>query len=115
MPRRCRAGRSTVGTVAELTAPAVVVDGGERGCGELLLVLHAGLRDLPAGTRVRLVASDPAAPIDLPAWCHLTGHRYLGPTTDGGRPAFDLQVADRPRRTDDRPSRHPSVDAGPTT
>jgi tRNA 2-thiouridine synthesizing protein A len=27
---------------------------------------------------VHLTASDPAAPAGLPAWCHLTGHAYLG-------------------------------------
>jgi len=28
---------------------------------------------------IHLIARDPAAPLDLAAWCHLTGHTYLGP------------------------------------
>ncbi|MFE1172612.1 sulfurtransferase TusA family protein [Streptomyces sp. NPDC058773] len=28
------------------------------------------------------MATDPAAPLDLPAWCHMTGHHYLGPVLD---------------------------------
>ena len=27
---------------------------------------------------IHLIATDPAAPLDLAAWCHLTGHRSLG-------------------------------------
>jgi tRNA 2-thiouridine synthesizing protein A len=57
----------------------VVIDGGDRACVALLLELRARISGLPAGTVIHLIASDPAAPIDLPAWCHLTGHAYLGP------------------------------------
>jgi tRNA 2-thiouridine synthesizing protein A len=57
----------------------VVIDGGDRACGALLLALRARISGLPAGTVTHLIASDLAAPIDLPAWCHLTGHAYLGP------------------------------------
>lgn len=34
---------------------------------------------VPPGTVIHLIARDPAAPLDLAAWCHLTGHAYLGP------------------------------------
>ncbi len=94
-----------------------VVDGGDRGCGELLMVLAARSRTLDPGSTVRLLATDPAAPIDLPAWCRLTGHAYLGPgRTAEGRPYFDLQLAGgspgsptaEPGRLDPDPSRnHP--------
>lgn len=63
-------------------ADHVVIDGGDRSCGELLLVLHREMRHLVPGTVVELVAHDPVAPIDLPVWCHLTGHHYLGPRLD---------------------------------
>ena len=56
----------------------VVLDGGDRACVALLLELRARISDLPAGTVIHWIASDPASPIDLPAWCHLTGHAYLG-------------------------------------
>jgi tRNA 2-thiouridine synthesizing protein A len=64
-----------------VTAPPaepVVIDGGDRACVALLLVLRRRICDLPAGTVIHLIASDPAASIDLRAWCHLTGHAYLG-------------------------------------
>lgn len=56
---------------------------------ESLLPLDSQQEQIPVGVRevfvaqtVRLIATDPAAPLDLPAWCHLTGHTYLG-TVDG--------------------------------
>jgi len=77
-----------------------VVDGGDRGCGELLLVLASRCRHLAPGTTVRLLTTDPAAPLDLPAWCHLTGHSYLGQGLDvDGRPYHDLRLTDVSRST----------------
>ncbi|OLT30553.1 sulfurtransferase tusA [Actinomadura sp. CNU-125] len=77
----------------------VVIDGGDRSCVRLLLELRGRLADLPPGTIVHLIASDPAAPIDLPAWCHLTGHAYLGPL-DGLPTAYALRVAENAVPTD---------------
>ncbi len=58
--------------------PGLTVDGAGLLCVTLLLRLRAAVADAPAGTLVHVRATDPAAPLDLPAWCHLTGHRYLG-------------------------------------
>jgi tRNA 2-thiouridine synthesizing protein A len=66
----------------------VVIDGGDRACVSLLLELRARIDGLPGGTIIHLVASDPAAPIDLPAWCHLTGHTYLGPVPATATPTY---------------------------
>lgn len=59
-------------------APATVVyDAGAMGCGDLVLELRQRLRALPAGGILELRAEDPGAPIDLPAWCSMTGHTLL--------------------------------------
>jgi len=50
-------------------------DAGELGCGELLLELKIRFRDLAPGSLARIVTRDAGAPVDLPAWCRLTGHR----------------------------------------
>jgi tRNA 2-thiouridine synthesizing protein A len=52
----------------------VVVDGGWTGCGDLLLELRRRFQPLGAGTRVLVIARDEGAPIEMPAWCRLTGH-----------------------------------------
>ncbi|MQY06667.1 sulfurtransferase TusA family protein [Actinomadura macrotermitis] len=79
----------------------VLIDGGDRSCVRLLLELRARIAGMPDGTVVHLIATDPAAPIDLPAWCHLTGHAYLGPVAVPGdpRPAYGLRVAADARPT----------------
>ena len=81
--------------------PPVVIDGGDRACVQLLLELRVRLSALPAGTVVHLLATDPAAPLDLAAWCHLTGHVYLGALAPDRypRPGYGLRVAAAPRHT----------------
>ncbi|GAA1080446.1 sulfurtransferase TusA family protein [Nocardiopsis metallicus] len=86
----------------------VVVDGGDRSCVRLLLELRDRVQELPPGTVVHLFASDPAAPLDLPAWCHLTGHTYLGPARGYGRPAYGLRVTQAPRTTRPDAPWHPA-------
>lgn len=51
-------------------------DAGSMGCGELLIELRNRLKRMPTQT-IRLVALDPGAPEDLPAWCRLTGNELL--------------------------------------
>ena len=41
------------------------------------------------GTVVEVWATDPAARADIPAWCRMRGHDYLGEArTDGGHAAY---------------------------
>jgi tRNA 2-thiouridine synthesizing protein A len=70
-------------------APPVVIDGGDRTCVALLIELGGQITGLTPGTVIHLIASDPAAPLDLAAWCHLAGHAYLGPVQGPlGAPAY---------------------------
>jgi tRNA 2-thiouridine synthesizing protein A len=61
----------------ETPTPDHVVDVGDTLCGELALLLRAELGKLEPGQVLQVVARDPAAPQDLPAWCELTGHAML--------------------------------------
>lgn len=51
-------------------------DAGAMGCGELVMALRLRLRQMPGAT-LRLTATDPGAPEDIPAWCRMTGHTLL--------------------------------------
>ena len=84
-----------------MPSPApVVVDGGDRTCVALLIELRARITQLAPGTVIHLIATDPAAPLDLAAWCHLTGHTYLGPVREPhGAPAFALRTGAASRQT----------------
>ncbi len=54
-----------------------VWDAGAMGCGDLVLALRGRLQSLPPGAALQVMAQDPAAPVDLPAWCRLTGNRLV--------------------------------------
>lgn len=47
------------------------------GCGELVLELRFRMADLAKGAQLHLIATDPGAREDLPAWCRMTGQRLV--------------------------------------
>jgi tRNA 2-thiouridine synthesizing protein A len=61
----------------ESTRPAASWDAGARGCGELVLELRIRIAAIAPGAIFQLIAYDPAAPEDLPAWCRMTGHTLV--------------------------------------
>ncbi|GED90271.1 sulfurtransferase TusA family protein [Streptomyces sp. 6-11-2] len=82
----------------------ITVDGTGLLCVTLLLGLRAAIEDAAPGTHVHVMATDPAAPLDLPAWCHMTGHHYLGPVPNTAEPpVYALRLT-----TDARPT-HPDA------
>jgi tRNA 2-thiouridine synthesizing protein A len=62
-------------------------DAGDLACGPMLLVLKRRIEELSPGQVFRLVTQDEGAPVDLPAWCRLTGHRLL----DASHPIYYLE------------------------
>lgn len=52
-------------------------DAGDLGCGDLVMHLRMRLKDMAAGSVIRVTATNPAAPEDIPAWCRMTGHTLL--------------------------------------
>ncbi|WP_416980743.1 sulfurtransferase TusA family protein [Streptomyces sp. T028] len=71
----------------------LTVDGTGLLCVTLLLRLCQAIDGAAPGTVVHVVATDPAAPLDLPAWCHMTGHTYLGPVPGTDRAVYALRLA----------------------
>lgn len=52
-------------------------DAGGMGCGDLVLELRLRVEAMKPGQVLRLVASDPGARADIPAWCRMTGHTLV--------------------------------------
>jgi len=52
-------------------------DAGNMGCGELLMELRFRMNSLAPGQIFKLIALDPGAIEDIPAWCRLTGHALV--------------------------------------
>jgi len=52
-------------------------DAGEMGCGQLAFELHLRIKKMSPGESLELIARDPGAREDLPAWCRMTGHTLV--------------------------------------
>ncbi|MFF0051667.1 sulfurtransferase TusA family protein [Streptomyces sp. NPDC005498] len=97
-------------TTTSAPSADITVDGSGLLCVTLLLMLRARIADAQAGTVVHVIATDPAAPLDLPAWCHMTGHTYLGPVpSHTDRPVYALQLAANARPTRPDAPWHPAT------
>jgi tRNA 2-thiouridine synthesizing protein A len=56
-----------------------------------VIALARHLTTVEIGTVVTVLADDPAAAGDVPAWCRLRGQEFLGARTVDGTPAFDVR------------------------
>jgi hypothetical protein len=67
---------------------AGVLDGGDLDCGSgLVLLLRDRMLEVPLGEVLELRSREPTVRGDLPPWCEMVGHDYLGelPGEDGAR------------------------------
>jgi tRNA 2-thiouridine synthesizing protein A len=53
-----------------------------------VIALARQIPDVGVGDVVRVLADDPAAANDIPAWCRMKGHEYVGSPASG---AFDVR------------------------
>lgn len=65
---------------AELDAipHAATIETGDQTCATLIRSVQRAIRPLEAGAVLAVNSLDPSARLDLPAWCRMTGHSYLG-------------------------------------
>ena len=63
-----------------------------RRCPAPVIELARRIGDVAAGGVVTVLADDPAARVDVPAWCRMRGHEYLGEScADDGTPAYSVR------------------------
>jgi len=86
-------------------APASVVDGGSLELGNgLLMLLREALDPLPPDTVLAVRAAQPSVAHDLPAWCRMMAHTYLGSEAVEGSPIYYLRKSPFPAiAADERP------------
>jgi TusA-related sulfurtransferase len=51
-----------------------VLDLGEKNCSQLVMEVMLAMRHMDKGQTLLVTAYDPSAPIDLEAWCRMTGN-----------------------------------------
>ena len=56
----------------------IEVDSRGRRCPLPIIDLARRMPAVPLGAVLRVLADDPAAANDIPAWCRMKGHEYLG-------------------------------------
>jgi TusA-related sulfurtransferase len=65
--------------------PDSLYDAGHLGCGDgPLLAISQRLKAMSPGAVLEIRSTDPGVVADLPAWCRMVGHDYLG----GGGDAY---------------------------
>jgi len=70
----------------------LVLDCRGQPCPLPVVALARAFRDLRVGDTVALLADDPAAAVDVPAWCRMKHQDYLGAdTTDDGAPRYRVR------------------------
>lgn len=59
--------------------PDVVFDGGDLDCGSgLILLIRENMLKTPIGGILEMRSCEPSVGTDLPPWCRMAGHEYLG-------------------------------------
>jgi tRNA 2-thiouridine synthesizing protein A len=59
----------------------IVLDQRGRRCPLPVIELARHIGDVEVGELIAVAADDPAARLDIPAWCRMRGHEYAGETT----------------------------------
>lgn len=77
---------------AEVDDPAVLDCRGQR-CPLPVIALARELASVPSGAVLRVLADDPAAATDIPAWCRLRGQEFLGTVDVPGGTGYDVRRA----------------------
>ena len=59
----------------------ITLDQRGRRCPLPIIELARHIGDIEVGELLGLAADDPAARLDVPAWCRMRGHEYVGENT----------------------------------
>lgn len=69
---------SDLGVTRVTCVSDTLVDARGLRCPLPVIRLAAAAKDLPAGTELTVLSTDPAAKHDVPAWCRMRGHEHVG-------------------------------------
>jgi tRNA 2-thiouridine synthesizing protein A len=56
-----------------------------------VIALARRLPSVPVGAVVRVLADDPAAAVDIPAWCRMRGQEFAGTVEVDGAPGYEVR------------------------
>lgn len=64
-------------TGSPASAPALTIDALGRKCPIPIIMLAERIREVTVGELVAVLADDPAAKTDIPAWCMIKSHEFV--------------------------------------
>ncbi|WP_410811061.1 sulfurtransferase TusA family protein [Micromonospora sp. 067-2] len=76
-----------------MTMPDEVLDCRGQRCPLPVIAAARRMPQVPVGTVVRVLADDPAAAVDIPAWCRMRGQEFVATITGPEGPAYDIRRA----------------------
>jgi tRNA 2-thiouridine synthesizing protein A len=62
---------------ADLPAPVLTIDALGRKCPIPIIMLAERIREVAVGQLIAVLADDPAAKTDVPAWCMIKSHEFI--------------------------------------
>ena len=72
-------------------SPNALLDLGETACGQLIMEIMFAMRNLAPGQTLLVTAYDPAAALDIAAWCRMTGNTLVKTLPDSSGHQFLLR------------------------
>jgi tRNA 2-thiouridine synthesizing protein A len=78
-----------------VTPPDLCIDALGKKCPIPIILLSQRIAEVPIGHLVEVLADDPAAKTDLPAWCTLKSHDFVGATGLNGSGGWAFVVRRR--------------------
>lgn len=72
-------------------APVEVLDCLGQRCPLPVIALARRLPLVPVGASVTVLADDPAAAVDIPAWCRMRTQQFVAATVHNGAPAYTVR------------------------
>jgi tRNA 2-thiouridine synthesizing protein A len=84
---------SKISNTNDLT-PARSLDLGDLSCGDLVMEIFKAIQALAPGQILKVHATDPAAPIDIGAWCAMQNHILIAGPTGPDNAYYYIQKGD---------------------
>lgn len=79
--------------MSDTAAAPLEVDATGLSCPLPVIELAKAVETVEVGARVRLLATDPAAKVDVPVWCRMKRHHLHSSVMDGGVWRFEVERA----------------------
>lgn len=95
----------------ETVIPERVFEGGDLDCGSgLILLIRENMAQIPVGAILEMRSREPTVADDLPPWCRMVGHQYLGRLEGEGHSRYFVRKGEPAASDKGRPSEEEALE-----